>query len=107
VQRFIDAQGWDSAAAVAALSGRWPEIVGPDIADHVVVETFDPDEHLLVLRADSNAWASNLRLLSGQMITRLATELGPDVVRTLRILGPAQPSRKGQWRVRGGRPDHD
>jgi predicted nucleic acid-binding Zn ribbon protein len=107
VQRFIDAQGWDNATAVAALSGRWPEIVGPDIGDHVVVETFDPDQHLLILRADSNAWASNLRLLSGQMITRLASELGPDVVRTLQILGPAQPSRKGQWRVRGGRPDHD
>jgi predicted nucleic acid-binding Zn ribbon protein len=107
VQRFIDAQGWDSATAVAALSGRWPEIVGPDIAEHVVVETFDPDQHLLVLRADSNAWASNLRLLSGQMIMRLAAELGPDVVRTLKIQGPAQPSRKGQWRVRGGRPDPD
>ena len=107
VQRFIDAQGWDNATAVAALSGRWPEIVGPDIADHVVVETFDPEQHLLILRADSNAWASNLRLLTGQMITRLASELGPDVVRTLQILGPAQPSRKGQWRVRGGRPDHD
>ncbi len=107
VQRFIDAQGWDAATAVAALTSRWAEIVGPDIAEHVVVETFDPEERLLVLRADSTAWATQLRLLSGQLITRLATELGPDVVRTLRILAPATPSRKGQWRVRGGRSERE
>lgn len=103
VQRFIDAQGWDDATAVAALTGRWSEIVGPDIAAHVVVESFDPEQRLLLLRADSNAWATQLRLLSGQLITRLASELGPDVVRTLQILGPATASTKGQWRVRGGR----
>jgi len=107
VQRFIGAQGWDAAAAVAALTGRWAEIVGPDIADHIVVEAFEPEERLLVLRADSTVWATQLRLLSGPLITRLATELGPDVVRTLRILAPATPSRKGQWSVRGGHRQND
>ena len=107
VQKFIADQGWDESASVAALSARWAEIVGPDIAAHAEIETFDPGEHLLVLRADSHAWATQLRLLSGQFINRIASEIGPDVVRTLKILGPAGPRRTGTLRVRGGGPPKD
>jgi len=107
VRRFIDAQGWDNATAVASLTGRWAEIVGPEIAAHVAVESFDPETKQLILRADSPGWATQLRLLSGELVTRLAAELGPDVVRTLQILSPAAPSRKGQWRVRGGGSERD
>ena len=41
---------------------RWPELVGEEVADHCTPESFADGK--LVVRTDSTAWATQLRLLA-------------------------------------------
>jgi len=58
--------------------------------------------------ADSTAWATQLRLLAGDLVRRLNAELGDGTVTRVKVRGPGAPSRRpGEWRVRGGRGPRD
>jgi predicted nucleic acid-binding Zn ribbon protein len=106
VAGLIGDQGWALKAATGSVFGRWAEIVGPDLAAHTKPETLADGE--LVVTADSTAWATQLRLLAGQLVRRLNVELGDGAVRRVKVRGPAgAPRRPGEWRVRGGRGDRD
>jgi predicted nucleic acid-binding Zn ribbon protein len=59
----------------------------------------------LTLEAESTAWATQLRLLSGRLLNSIGKEIGHGVVTRLRIHGPAAPSWNwGPRRVRGRGP---
>lgn len=109
VERLMRERGWEEPAAVGGLTGRWAEIVGADVAEHVVPETFEPAPDgrglLLVLRADSTAWTTTMRLLLPQVRARIDAELGAGTVRDISVLGPAAPSWKhGRLNVPGRGP---
>jgi len=58
-----------------------------------------------VVRASSTAWATQVKLLLGQLRQRIAAEVGPDLVTEIVILGPAGPTWKhGLRSVRGRGP---
>lgn len=98
VDALLRERGWTESAAVGGLTGRWADIVGADVAEHVVPETFEqaPDGRglVLVLRADSTAWATTLQYMLPALRTRIDEELGAGTVRDISVLGPAAPS----WR---------
>jgi predicted nucleic acid-binding Zn ribbon protein len=98
VDRLLRDRGWTEPAAVGGLTGRWAEIVGADVAEHVRPETFEQAADgrglMLVLRADSTAWATTLTYMLPQVRARIDAELGTGVVRDISILGPASPSWK-------------
>ncbi len=109
VDRLMRERGWEEPTAVGGLTGRWPEIVGDDVAEHVRPETFEPAPDgrglILVLRADSTAWATTMRLLLPTLRHRIDTELGSGAVRDINVLGPAAPSWKhGRFHVPGRGP---
>lgn len=39
---LADTAGWTNEMALWSLANRWPQIVGPQVAEHVVVTGFDP-----------------------------------------------------------------
>lgn len=43
LRRLTDERGWTRDFAVWSLTNRWPEIVGPQVAVHVVVERFEEE----------------------------------------------------------------
>ncbi len=60
------------------------------------------------MSAESSAWATQLRRLSGMLLARLVSELGPTVVTKIFITGPTGPSwSHGGWSVRGARGPRD
>ncbi|HUN31700.1 MAG TPA: DUF721 domain-containing protein [Trebonia sp.] len=85
---LLSARGWRQRAAVAAVFGRWAEVVGPDLAAHTRPEAFQDGE--LVVAADSAAWAAQVRLLAPQLLRRLGAELGAGTVRRVRVSAPGQ-----------------
>lgn len=93
------------AAAVGSVFGRWGQIVGAELGAHTRPETLADGE--LVVIADSTAWATQVRLLSATLLRRLNAELGDGTIRRVKVRGPAQPRRPGEWRVRGGRGPRD
>ena len=103
IDKMIINKGWDLQLATGKLRAQWKPIVGDDIAEHVQIEEFNLDASgqsgILVLRADSTAWATQIRLLSSDLKRRIALEVGDGVVKTLKIYGPTQPKQKGLWRV--------
>jgi predicted nucleic acid-binding Zn ribbon protein len=106
IDGLISEQGWTLAAATGALFGHWAEIVGPELAEHTKPESLADGE--LTVTADSTAWATQLRLLAGQLVHRLNVELGDGSVRRVKVRGPASAQRRpGEWRVRGGRGPRD
>ena len=106
VEGLLSDQGWGLAAKTGSVFGRWPDIVGPDLAAHTRPETLADGE--LIVTADSTAWATQLRLLASQLIRRLNAELGAGTVRRVKVRGPATaPRRPGEWRVRGSRGPRD
>lgn len=103
-ERLKAERGWEMPLAVGGVTGRWPEVVGPEIAQHCVPETYDEQERVLTVRCDSTAWATQLRLLAPQLLARLNAELGPSTVTLIKVRGPGGPSRpSGAWRAPGSR----
>ncbi|WP_321575340.1 DUF721 domain-containing protein [Oerskovia douganii] len=103
VQRLLHERGWVQDVSVGGVIGRWREVVGDQVADHCEPETFE--DKVLVVRADSTAWATQVRLLTPRLLERLAQEVGEGVVETVTVLGPTGPSfRRGPKSVRGRGP---
>ncbi|MEY7976889.1 DUF721 domain-containing protein, partial [Streptomyces pilosus] len=94
INRLLTERGWEAPAAVGGVMGRWPEIVGEDVAKHCEPERYDEDERVLVVRCDSTAWATNLRLLAPTLVARLNEDLGHGTVRLIKVVGPAGPARR-------------
>jgi predicted nucleic acid-binding Zn ribbon protein len=106
IDRLLDAEGWALAAATGSVFGRWAEIVGPEVAAHTTPERLSGGE--LTVTASSTAWATQVRLLAGELVRRLNRELGDGTVQRVRVLGPVSGGRKpGEWRVRGSRGPRD
>ncbi|WP_307793757.1 DUF721 domain-containing protein [Actinotalea soli] len=103
LSRLAAERGWRTELSVGSVVGRWREVVGDQVADHCTPETFE--DGVLVVRTDSTTWATNLRLLGPTLLSRLAEEVGPDVVVEVQVLGPSGPSwKRGQRRVPGRGP---
>ena len=103
VSRVSLDRGWSPRLTDATVIGRWPQLVGSDIADHCTPLSLRDGE--LVLQAESTAWATQLRTLSRQLLHRIAVGVGRDVVRRIRVVGPSGPSwRHGPRHVRGRGP---
>lgn len=87
---LLSARGWRDRAAVGTVFGTWPEIVGPQVAAHTRPESFD--DGVLTVQADSDTWATQVRLLSPQLLKRLAEE-GVGAVTRIRVTGPSRRKR--------------
>ncbi len=101
--RLLTERGWNSPVAVGSVMARWAELVGPDIAAHCTPEGFH--ETTVLVRCDSTAWATQLRLISSDLIRRFDQELGAGVVTAMTVIGPSAPNwKKGGRTVRGRGP---
>jgi predicted nucleic acid-binding Zn ribbon protein len=98
--RLVAERGWQDAVSVGGVMGRWDAVVGSDIAAHCRPETFE--DGVLTVRADSTAWATQVRLLSGSLLTRLADEVGEGTVTKVVVRGPTGPSWRRGLRVAPG-----
>lgn len=103
VDRLLVERGWGSEVQVGSVIGRWEQIVGAHVADHVVPVEFTGTT--LTVRADSTAWATQMRLLVSSVLTRIESEIGEGLVTEIVVQGPGGPSwRKGPLTVRGRGP---
>lgn len=103
LDEFLVVSGLDSRTQVAQVLTNWAELVGPEVADHVQVQQFEDGK--LLLRAESTAWATQMRLLQATVLRRLNEQVGEGTVTEIQVVGPDAPSwRFGQRRVPGRGP---
>jgi len=101
IDGLLEGRGWQRQAAMGSIFGRWADIVGQDLAAHTSPDSFADGE--LAVRAESTAWATQLRLLAPMLVKRLNEELGAGSVRRVKVRGPAPPRQRGGWRVPGSK----
>jgi predicted nucleic acid-binding Zn ribbon protein len=101
--RFVTEQGWQTELRVHGVFTRWPAIVGPEVAGHVTPESYADGR--LVVRTDSTAWATQMKMLAGTVVRRLNEELGDGTIEVIDVLGPHVPKwTSGRLRVKGRGP---
>ena len=101
--RLVDAQGWETELRVHGVFSRWASVVGAEVAAHVTPESYADGR--LVVRTDSTAWATEMKLLASNLLHRLNQDLGDGTVEVIDVRGPNAPSwSRGRWRVKGRGP---
>lgn len=106
VERLVETKGWATEINLHTLLARWALLVGGANAAHSHPEGYE--ETVLTVRADSTAWATQLRYLAPQLVAMLNDQLGDGTVTRIRVLGPDAPSwKKGRRSVRDGRGPRD
>lgn len=100
---LVRSRGWSAKVAEGVVFGRWAGVVGEDVAAHATPLSLR--EGVLHIQAESTAWATQLRMLQSQILAKITAAVGPGVVTSLRIAGPAAPSwRKGDRHIKGRGP---
>jgi predicted nucleic acid-binding Zn ribbon protein len=83
LDRVAKRLGAPTAHALSGLFQRWDEIVGPGIAAHATPVSLKSGT--LRVEVDSNAWATQLRFMTTELVTRCCDELGEGAVRRIDI----------------------
>ncbi len=95
--------GWSVELEQARIIEEWPEFAGEATAEHTTVQGIS--HGVLQIQCDSTTWATELRRLRAEMLTRLLREYPDAEIRDLRFLAPGAPSwRHGPRTVRGRGP---
>ncbi|MEO7147618.1 MAG: DciA family protein [Terrimesophilobacter sp.] len=97
--------GWDSSLARADLLASWQEIVGVETAEHS--SPVGIEEGALTVRCDSTAWATQLRMMRADIITRIGERYPDAGILSIRFDGPGVPSWKKGRRTIPGRGPRD
>lgn len=104
--RLVGDYGWELDLRMQGVFGRWAELVGDEVSAHCTPESFADGK--LVVRTDSTAWATQLKLLAPTVVRRLNEQLGHGTVTLIEVLGPHLPTwKKGPRSVRDGRGPRD
>jgi predicted nucleic acid-binding Zn ribbon protein len=97
--------GWNSSLAKADLLASWSELAGAETALHS--EPVGIEDGVLTVRCDSTAWATQLRLMRGQITTSIAQRFPDAGIQSVKFDGPNAPSWKRGTRSIPGRGPRD
>ncbi len=106
LKNLIKDREWQSGIAEGNLFANWENIVGADIAEHT--EPIAILEGVLTIRTSSTAWATQLNLISNDVLASLQASAPGVLVEKLSIIGPQGPSwKRGIRTIRGARGPRD
>jgi predicted nucleic acid-binding Zn ribbon protein len=97
--------GWASPLARAELLDSWADLAGAETAQHS--EPVAIEDGVLLVRCDSTAWATQLRLMRGQITTSIAGRFPDAGIESVKFDGPNAPSWKRGTRSIPGRGPRD
>ena len=102
----ITNRDWQQGIAEGNLFSEWEKIVGSDVAQHVTPLTLL--EGKLTIQTTSTAWATQLRLISSELLQTIRNSAPGALVDELLILGPHAPSwKRGLRTIRGSKGPRD
>ncbi|MEO7349607.1 MAG: DciA family protein [Terrimesophilobacter sp.] len=95
--------GWTSPLARSELLDSWADLAGEETAAHS--SPVGIVEGVLTVSCDSTAWATQLRLMRSQILTRIAQRFPDAGIQSVRFEGPGVPSwKKGPRSIPGRGP---
>jgi predicted nucleic acid-binding Zn ribbon protein len=97
---------WKRGLAEGNIFTNWRQIVGDEIANRA--EPITIFEGQLTIRAESTAWATQLRLLERELLKNIQSKNEGALIESLKIIGPNAPSwKRGLRTIRGSRGPRD
>ena len=72
-----------SATALHGLFERWEELVGAGIAAHAKPISLRNGQ--LLVEVDTNAWATQLRFMTSELVEKCCAELGAGAVKQIEL----------------------
>lgn len=89
VRALAGRRRWGERLEGAVVFRRWSDLVGPELAGRC--EPVRLAGGVLTIRAESSAWATEVRYLAGTLTDRAGEVLRPGLVRQVRVVvGPLQ-----------------
>ena len=106
LDELIAQRDWNSGLAEGTLFATWPQVVGPEIAEHTTPLSL-LDGKLLV-QCSSTAWATQLTLVSSSLLQQIRSCAPGALVESLELIGPQAPSwKRGLRSISNGRGPRD
>ena len=103
---IITNRDWRQGIAEGNLFTDWEKVVGEDIAQHATPITLL--EGKLTIQTSSTAWATQLRLISSDLLKTLQQSAPGALVEELVVIGPHAPSwKRGLRTIRGAKGPRD
>lgn len=103
IDSLMKAFSWETQLSEADLFNNWAAIVGAENAKNSTPESLTKSN--LTVRCKSTAWATQLRLMQGEILSRISEKHPELEIKTLKFLGPDAPSwKKGSRSVAGRGP---
>ena len=106
LSNLIADRDWDSGLAEGNLFVHWKKIVGDEIAQHATpISILDGT---LTIQSSSTAWATQLQLMSSDLLTMIQKDAAGVLVENIVFIGPHGPSwKKGIRTIRNARGPRD
>ena len=83
VQRMIDRGGWNDKLALGRLKSGWPVVVGLQISSHC--EPVKLADGVLLIKAESGVWASELALQRTRLRALTDDWLGGGIISEVKV----------------------
>lgn len=106
LNHLISERNWDAGIAEGTLFSMWEGVVGSEISIHTTpISLLDG---VLTIKASSTAWATQLRIIQGELLNTIQRSAPGALVEAIAVLGPQGPSwKKGVRTIRGARGPRD
>jgi predicted nucleic acid-binding Zn ribbon protein len=106
LDELITTRDWNKGITEGTLFSNWRKIVGDEVANHC--EPITLLEGRLTIRAETTAWATQLRLIQDEILKTLQTHSEGVLVEELSVIGPNAPSwKRGLRSIRGAKGPRD
>jgi len=89
---LIEERDWKSGVAEGSLFTQWAAIIGNDIAQHASPVSIN--ESILTIQTTSTAWATQLKLVSNEILKTIQNNPFGATIESISIIGPNTPSWK-------------
>jgi predicted nucleic acid-binding Zn ribbon protein len=106
LNNLISDRDWDSGLAEGNLFVNWKKIVGDEISQHA--QPISILDNVLTIQSTSTAWATQLQLISNDLLVTIQKDATGVLVERLVIIGPQTPTwKKGVRTIRNARGPRD
>ena len=106
LSEVIAGRNWGKGVAEGNLFSDWENIVGGEIAQHTIPISLVDGR--LTIQSSSSAWATQMRLMSDQLLKTISNSAPGALVEELNVLGPNAPSwKRGLRSIKGARGPRD
>jgi len=106
LNELVAHRDWRQGIAEGTLFTDWAQVVGAEIASHATPVSLV--DGLLTIQTTSTAWATQMRMISTQLLTTISQSAPGALVEELVIIGPHAPSwKKGIRNIKNARGPRD